>query len=150
MGGEKLAEGSNFVFKFDDAVHISCHGDRLELVLNVREVAHGIDKIRGFAVHAYFRPLIDGLDVRLIRDGTLQFDGHSLRTGPRVVLHSVFGKLLPKDQEIPLLRRDLDSDPRLEGLMVTQLAIEDGWIGLALGPEYPGRTAWRTLPCVVK
>ncbi|MCH8840995.1 MAG: hypothetical protein IH831_10070, partial [Planctomycetes bacterium] len=131
-------------FAAHDAIHINCQGDRLELVLNVREVAHGRDKIRNFAVHAYFRPVMDGLDVRLVRDGTLQFDGRNLRTGPRVVLHSVFGKLLLKDQEIPLLNRDLDDDPRLEGLMVTQLVIDDGWIGLALGPEYPGRTAWRT------
>ncbi|MCH7752196.1 MAG: hypothetical protein IH898_08595 [Planctomycetes bacterium] len=27
---------------------------------------------------------------------------------------------------------------------------DDGWIGLALGPDYPGRTAWRTLPHVLK
>jgi hypothetical protein len=137
-------------FAAHDAIHVNCQGDRLELVLNVREVAHGRDKIRNFAVHAYFRPVMDGLDVRLVRDGTLQFDGRNLRTGPRVVLHSVFGKLLLKNQEMPLLNRDLDDDPRLEGLMVTQLVIDDGWIGLALGPEYPGRTAWRTLRRILK
>jgi hypothetical protein len=28
--------------------------------------------------------------------------------------------------------------------MVTQLVIDEGWIGLSVGPELPGRTAWRT------
>ena len=60
-----------------------------------------------------------------------------------MVLHSVIGKLLVKDQEIKLLNADLMTDPRLTGLMVTQLVIEDGWIGLALGPAHPRRTAWQ-------
>ncbi len=140
---EDMPERAVIEFSAHDAIHIICQGDRLELVLNIREVAHGRDKIRNFAVHAYFRPVMDGLNVRLVRDGSLQFDGRNLRTGPRVVLHSVFGKLLLKNQEMPLLRRDIN-DPRLEGLMVTQLVIDDGWIGLALGPKYPGRIAWRT------
>lgn len=131
-------------FAAHDAIQIHCEDDRLELVLNIREVAKGRDKIRGFQVHAYFRPVVEGLNVRLVRDGTLQFNGRNLRTGPRVVLHTVFGKLLDKDQELPLLKRDLGDDPRLEGLMVTQLVITDGWIGLSVGPEFAGRTAWRT------
>lgn len=131
-------------FASHDAFHVRCAEDRLEVVLTIRQVAHGRDKIRNFEVHAYFRPVIDGLDVRLVRDGTLQFNGRNLRTGPRVVLHSVFGKLLVKDQQIPLLKRDLGDDQRLEGLMVTQLVIDKGWIGLSVGPEFEGRTAWRT------
>ncbi len=131
-------------FASHDAIHVRCSEDRLEVVLNIREVAHGRDKIQNFEVHVYFRPEIDGLDVRLVRDGTLQFDGRNLRTGPRVVLHSVFGKLLVKDQQMRLLKRELGDDPRLEGLMVTQLVIDEGWIGLSVGPEFEGRIAWRT------
>jgi hypothetical protein len=131
-------------FASHDAIHVRCAEDRLELVLNIRQVSQGRDKIQNFQVHAYFRPVVDGLDVRLVRDGTLQFNGRNLRTGPRVVLHGVFGKLLVKDQKMPLLKRDLGDDPRLEGLMVTQLVIDEGWIGLSVGPEFEGRTAWRT------
>ncbi len=131
-------------FAKHDAIRVNCVDDRLEIVLNIREVSQGRDKIQNFAVHAFFRPKIDGLDVRLVRDGTLQFAGRNLRTGPRVVLHSVFGKLLTKDHEVRLLNRNLGDDPRFDELMVTQLVLEEGWIGLALGPEHPNRTAWRT------
>jgi hypothetical protein len=141
---EDLPARAVIQFASHDAIHVRCAEDRLELVLNIRELAHGRDKIRNFQVHAYFRPVIDGLDVRLVRDGSLQFEGRSLRTGPRVVLHGVFGKLLVKGQELPLLKRDLGDDPRLDGLMVTQLVITHGWIGLSVGPEFEGRTAWRT------
>ena len=61
-----------------------------------------------------------------------------------MVLHSVFGKLLPKDQEMPVLAAKLSEDPRFAGLMVTQLVIDDGWLALSVGPATPERTAWRT------
>ena len=125
------------------AVRIKCDGDRIQLVLGIHELAKGRDKIKSFEVHAFFRPVMKGLEVRLVRDGSLQFAGRRLKTGPRVVLHSVIGKLLPKDQEIGLLRADLENDPRLAGLMVTQLEIENGWIALALGQAHPKRVSQR-------
>ncbi|MEM9657668.1 MAG: hypothetical protein AAF961_04830, partial [Planctomycetota bacterium] len=70
--------------------------------------------------------------------------GRRLLTGPRIVLHSVFGKLLPKDRDIAVLSPRFESDERLAGLMVTQLVIDDGWVALALGPESSRRTVWRT------
>jgi hypothetical protein len=60
------------------------------------------------------------------------------------VLHSVFGKLLRKDDEMPVLAKRIDEDPRFAGLMVTQLVIDDGWVALSVGPALPNRTAWRT------
>ncbi len=130
-------------FAARDAIRVQCEGDRLHLVLSIAELAHRRDKIKNFQVHVYFRPLLNGLDVRLVRDGTLQFSGRRLKTGPRVVLHSIIGKLLAKGQEIQLLNPALIEDPRLKGLMITQLVLEDGWIGLALGPAHARRTAWR-------
>lgn len=150
MPPEDLPARATIEFAPFDAVRFNCQGDRLEVVLNIRQVAHGRDKIGSFAVHAFFRPVVDGLDVRLVREGTLQFDGRRLRYGHRAALHSVFNKLLRKDQEVQLVKHDLDSNPRLKGLMVTQLVIDDGWIGLALGPNFAGRTAWRTLPHVLR
>lgn len=126
-----------------DAARVQCEGDQLELVLSVAELAHRRDKIKNFQIHVHFRPLLSGLSVKLVRDGTLQFSGRRLKTGPRVVLHSVIGKLLEQDHEITLLNAKVQEDPRLAGLMITQLVIEDGWIGLALGPAHPSRTAWR-------
>ena len=128
-----------------DAARVLCDGDRLELVLNIREVARGRDKIQNFQVHATFRPKIDGLDVRLVREGVLHFKGRRLKAGPRVVLHSVFGKLLRKGQEVVLIQAGSVKDPRLTGLMITQVVIDHGWIAVALGPEYANRMAWRSL-----
>jgi hypothetical protein len=58
--------------------------------------------------------------------------------------------MLRADQEIPLLARRLSEDPRLNGLMVTQLVIDDGWLALSVGPATPERTAWRTRGAAVQ
>jgi hypothetical protein len=137
-------------FAAHDAVRIACHGDCVELMLSIVELRKGRDSIRDVVVHAFFTPVVDGLEVKLVRDGNLQFEGAHLRSGPRLVLHSVFGNILRKDQEIPVLAARLSDDPRLAGLMVTQLVIEDGWVALSVGPATPERTAWRTRGAVTR
>jgi len=132
-------------FAAHDAVRIRCDGGRIELLLSIDALSHGRDKIEGFQVHAFFRPQLDGMQVTLVRDGTLQFSGRRLRTGPRIVLHSVFGKLLHKQQQLALLPDTLKEDTRFSGLMVTQLMLQEGWFALAVGPEHPQRVAWRTM-----
>ncbi|MCC6491899.1 MAG: hypothetical protein IT424_02640 [Pirellulales bacterium] len=141
---DELPKAAKVEFAAYDAIRVICHDDRIELVLNIRELRHGRDHIRGVGVHAFFRPEVDGLDMKLVRDGSLQFSGAHLRTGPRMVLHSIFGKLLPKDQEIPVLVAKLGDDARFKGLMITQLVIDDGWVAVSLGPERPDRVVWRT------
>lgn len=139
-----LPRAAKVEFAAHDAIRVACHGDRIELILRIVELRHGRDSIRGVGVHAFFRPVVEGMEVKLVRDGTLQFDGAHLRTGPRMVLHSVFGKLLPRDQEVPVLAARISEDPRFSALMVTQLVIDDGWLALSIGPATPERTAWRT------
>lgn len=131
-------------FARHDAIHVSFVDDHFELVLSIRELAHGRDRIRNFQAHAFYRPTVERLGVQLVRDETLQFSGPNLRYGSRIVLHSVMGKLFAPGQRIGVLNETLVGDPRLSGLMVTQLVIDDGWIALAIGPAAPQRTAWRT------
>jgi hypothetical protein len=106
---------------------------RVELILSIRELAHGRDKIRNFRVHAHFKPEVEGRSVALVRMGTLQFSGRRVLTGARMVLHSVFGKVLPKGLRIPLMDERVVGDPRMDGLMITQCEVNHGWLGLALG-----------------
>ncbi len=143
---DDLPQRAVITFPKHDPVVIRCDDDRVTLTLSIQELRQGRDKIRAFQVHARFKPVVDGLQVKLVRDGSLQFSGRRILTGPRIVLHSVFGKLIRKDQEFPVITAGVHNDPRLKGMMVTQLVIDDGWVALALGPHYPQRVAWRTRP----
>ena len=132
-----LPEWARIEFASHDAIRIDCDNDRIELVLSIKELSRGRDRISNFKVHVKFRPEVSGLQAVLVRDGTLQFSGHRLLTGPRVVLHSVFGKLFQKDEQVPLLAERVQNDPRLAGLTVSQLENRPRLDRPGLGPYSP-------------
>ncbi|MEX2168158.1 MAG: hypothetical protein WD851_02520 [Pirellulales bacterium] len=153
-----LAEKLNFItseipetarrttFQFaDDAVQLRFEEGRLHVTLAIREMLHDRSAVRDFKVHAYYRPEVEGISAKLVRDGSLQMEGR-LRHSDRARLHAVFGKALAENSTLELVRLpdDADTAQRLAGLMVTQLVIDDGWLGLSIGPEAEDRTAVRT------
>lgn len=129
----------------DDAVQVDFADGKVHLIFAMRELVHDRNSIRNFKVHAYYRPEVEGISAKLVRDGSLQMEGR-MRHTERARLHAVFGKLLDEDRPFELVRipGNDDSAHRLEGLMVTQLVIDDGWLGLSIGPESNDRTALRT------
>jgi hypothetical protein len=130
------------VFKFagQDAVRVRIADNHLEVILDMAEVTFEKETAHSFRVHAYYKPEINGLEATLVRDGALGIEG-KLRTSDRSRMHGVFNKVLAEDQHIPILKMTDPRDARLGGLMITQLVLEDGWLGMAVGPEAPGRTA---------
>ncbi len=116
---------------------------RLELILSMREVSHERNPVKNFRVHAFYVPVLNGLEAEFVRDGALGIEGR-IGTGERARMHAVFNKVLTEDRKLPIVRLNDANDERLAGLMITQLVLEDGWIGLAIGPGMAERTAERT------
>ncbi len=140
-----IAVDENAVFGFADrdAVRFRIADQRLELIISMREVVHDGDTVRNFRVHAFYVPVVHGLEAELVRDGALGIEGR-IGTGDRAHMHNVFSKVFTEERHLPIVRLDDTNDARLAGLMITQLVLEDGWIGLAIGPSYAERTAERT------
>ncbi len=132
-----------FQFATEDAVRFRVADDRLELILAMREVDHEGSPVRNFRVHAFYVPVIRGLEAELVRDGSLGIEGR-VRTGERARMHGIFNKVLSEERKLPIVRLSDPNDARLAGLMITQMVMEEGWIGLAIGPEYENRTAERS------
>jgi len=132
-----------FAFAAEDAVRFRVADQKLELILALREVNFEGDVVRNFRVHAFYVPVINGLEAEFVRDGGLGIEGR-IGTGDRARMHGVFNKVLDEDRKLPIVRLNDPSDKRLAGLMITQLVLEDGWIGLAIGPGYAERAAERT------
>jgi hypothetical protein len=135
-----------FDFADRDAIQFRVSEGRAELMITLKEFIYEGKTARNFIVHAFYRPEVDGLDAKLVRDGGLGIEGR-LGAGDRARLHNVFETVLPTDRTIPVFRVDDPDDPRLAGLMITQLVLEDGWVGMAIGPTNDGRVAqrWRSL-----
>jgi hypothetical protein len=138
-------ERRNTVFQFakQDAVQFHIENGQLELTISMASVELNGDRMRNFVVHAFYTPVVNGMEAELVRDGALGIEGR-LGSGDRARLHNVFNSVLPPERKLPLVRLNDANDPRLGGLMITQLVLEDGWIGLAIGPGSGDRVAERS------
>jgi hypothetical protein len=83
------------------------------------------------------------LNAELVREGTLGIEGR-FSAGDRARLHNVFNRVLPPERHLPLVTIDQPTDKRFQGLMITQLVLEDGWVGLTVGPATDARVAERS------
>ncbi len=114
-------------------VRVRFENNRMELILNITEIHQGKHRWREFEVRAAYRPVMNGLATALERDGVIELGG--LYQGkPELALRGIFSKVLSRERKIELIPAQVVADPRLAGLEVTQVAIEDGWIALAIGP----------------
>lgn len=132
-----------FHFTEQDAVQFRIIDGRLEVMLALASLQQEGRQIRNFVVHAFYAPVVDGLNAELVRDGALGIEGR-FSSGDRARLHNVFNSVLAAERRLPIVRLADPVDPRLDGLMITQLVLEDGWVGLAVGPQDSGRVAERS------
>jgi hypothetical protein len=129
-----------FEFAYHDAVQVRIDDGRLELLLGLSSVELQARSMENVVVHAFYVPIVDGLDAELVRDGPLAIEGR-LSSTDRARLHNVFNKVLSEERRLPIVRLAKFGESQLNGLAITQLVLEDGWIGVALGPDAPERTA---------
>jgi hypothetical protein len=141
--GEVAEQDTVFHFAAKDAVKFRFEQGRMELALSLAAVEQDGRTMHDVIVHAFYVPIVSGLEAELARDGTLGIEGR-LSSGDRARMHNVFNSVLAPERRLPILRLEQPSDPRLEGLMITQLVLEDGWLGLAIGPLQSQRVAERS------
>ncbi len=132
-----------FHFAPEDAIQIHINEGRLELTVAFTSIEFDQDEMQNVIVHAYYIPKVEGLNAELVRDGTLGIEGR-FTSAERAQLHNVFNRVLPPERHLPIVRLENPADKRFEGLMITQLVLEDGWAGLAVGPSADNRTAERS------
>lgn len=132
-----------FQFAAEDAVQVHVNDGKLELTISFASIELQHDVMPDVTVHAYYTPKIDGLSAELVREGTLGIEGR-VDSGDRARLHNVFSRVLPPERHLPVITVDHPTDKRFQGLMITQLVLEDGWFGLAVGPTTEARVAERS------
>jgi hypothetical protein len=119
-----------------DPVRVRFAEGRVELTLSLREMVVRGSSHRNFKVHAFYVPAASGLRPALVQEGAPQIEGR-LRTGARLRLHAAWGKVLGEDRRLELFvpdRAPAGLADKLQGLVVSQFVIEDGWMGLAITP----------------
>jgi hypothetical protein len=69
-----------------------------------------------------------------VRENVIQLTG-ARSMGSQMILRGVFAHALSRKTPWELLPQKIFNQPKLQDAAVTQFVIEDGWIGLSLGPK---------------
>lgn len=133
-------EDVRITFAKQDPVRVRLREGRVLLSLSIAKLSNSRQRWRDFTVRVFYRPRVHGRSARLARDGIVHLDGRGIGTGAQIALRGIFNKTFSKRRSWKLTPERLTTEEKLADLAVTQFVIEDGWIGVALGPQ---RTALR-------
>jgi hypothetical protein len=130
-----LPEDVAITFANRDPVAVRCDNGVVRLTFAIAELRQRNRAWHDFSITATYRPEIEHLHVRLARQGPIELGGDTYRGQAEPILRGIFSKLLPRERQLELIPPVVADSTGLSNLSVTQCAIEEGWIGLAIGPN---------------
>jgi hypothetical protein len=92
-------------------------------------------ELSDFVIRTSYVPAVSGLQAGLVREGVISVDGDRLGIRERLPLRAIFAKVFGAHPYIPLVASSLREDRRAEGLAISQIVLEDGWLGLAISEQ---------------
>ena len=130
-------------FAKQDPIVVHCRDGQVVVTVSFARLskASAGRKWSNFQVRAFYRPRANGRSVELVRDGVIHFPSG----GAQLALRGAFSRVFSKDAAWQLVPRQIIDDPRLGDTAITQLVVDDGWIGIALGPKPPVTASRRRL-----
>ncbi|MEO8493906.1 MAG: hypothetical protein ABI614_02470 [Planctomycetota bacterium] len=134
---DDVPSGVTIRFAASEPVRVRFEQGRVIITLRIAELSRGWRyKWQNFAVRAYYVPDPTQLDANLVREGSIELDGHHITSGDRIVLGGIFSKTLSRTRPFNLINKQIAQSAELQDLQVTQFVVTSGWIGVALGPQY--------------
>lgn len=97
--------------------------------------------LTNFIVRAAYKPQLDGLQATLVREGHLRISGPGMSMRERLPVRAIFNKVLSSNRPFHLTLPQLIQHPAMESLVVSQLELRDGWIGMAISENDAPRIA---------
>ena len=131
-------------FASKNAIAVRFQDGQAVLALSIARFSKGSRNWRDFQVRVCYRPQVEGRSAELVRDGTIQLSGARISGGGQIALRGVFSKAFPKNSAWKLTPQRFLNDPSLANVAVTQFVVEDGWVGVALGPTSLGQASAAT------
>ncbi|MDA1051113.1 MAG: hypothetical protein O3C40_11630 [Planctomycetota bacterium] len=134
---DEVPMGVKIRFSDSQAIHVRFEQGRVIVTLRIAELSRGRrHQWRNFAVRAYYVPDPTQLDANLVREGSIELDGQHITSLDRVALSGIFSKTLSRSRPFKLINKQIAESENLDDLQVTQFVVTEGWIGVALGPQY--------------
>jgi len=131
---DELPRNVYVTFVDEDPLRVRFADGRMHLSIDVKALETEDRTWGRFGVDVYYQPDPEQVEANLVRDGVIEVRGE-MSFRERIPLRAVFGKVFAKSRSITLLNDHLRDSARLQGLMVSQFVLQDGWLGLAISPQ---------------
>lgn len=134
-GDDEMAADALIQFAATRPITVEIEDDILWVTMRVMRLKQdGID-LRRFIVRAGYRPQVDGISAKLVREGHLRISGPDMSMRDRLPVRAIFNKVFSARRALPLVPEKWASHDSLKGLAVTQAELRDGWIAIAIGRD---------------
>ena len=133
---DSMPKKVHVTFASQDPIRVRCDNDTVTLIVSLQKVSKGSRyKWSNLRIKAEYGIESEGNRAYLVRQNSIRLEGKKLRTRDQIALRGVFSKMLSRGNQIPMTPKKVTENPRMSDLVVTQKQIQDGWIGMALGPR---------------
>jgi hypothetical protein len=141
---EDFPEDVTLRFAAEDPVRFVLEDGRMAIEISLVELKQGRRGWKNFTVRVFYEPALDDPQADLVRDQYVELIGRRLSFRDQIALRGIFSRVFAKNQPMDFVSRRLQSDPRFDGLAVIQTVIQDGWLGIAIGPRNDALIAERS------
>jgi hypothetical protein len=122
-------------FAARDPIVVRCQDGQLVITLSIAQLSKPPRKWTNFQIRAFYQPAVNGRSAELVREGVIHLMGPRLTAGSQFALRGIFSHAFSKKVPWVLTPERFLKEQKLKDTAITQFVIEDGWIGLALGPK---------------
>ncbi len=132
--GEKKDRKAVFRFAQRHPVRVQLSQGQIRLRIGLAELATAKRRWRNLTVEVRYRPVRQGRWYYLQRDGYVQLAGRMRSLGAELVVRGIFNRIFHRQRRWPLYPPAWEQDARMGQLAMTQCVVDDGWLGISLGP----------------
>ena len=122
---------AEFVFANYDAIRVDFKDGKIQIELNLKSLRVGKGKTwRNITISATYVPTVVGSQISFAQEGRIGVKGKKFRLGDQIAVRTIFNVVLPDSYQFDAVPKKLAQ--RLNGyaLIVSNLNIADGWVGL--------------------
>jgi hypothetical protein len=129
---DELPEGVTVQFADVQPLRVECRDGLVHVRVTLDAIESGRRDWLDIVAHVAYRPVCNGPQVFLERDGPIRLSGPGHEGRMELALRTIFGKIFPKERPIALLPEKIVANPRLAGAQAVQAVSSDGWLAIAL------------------
>lgn len=134
---DDLPENVAVSFAATDPLRVACRDGLVHVWVALDALEGSRRTWHDIVAHVAYRPVPEGMQVFLQREGPVQLGGPGHQGRMEIALRTIFGKIFPKERRLGIVPEKFLADPRLSDLRATQAAASDGWLAIALSPTTP-------------